>query len=106
MPTFDASGQLRVLPYTRQVSARTAARHRGHLSKAAVAFHAAKSVYHFMHQQPTPVMLALGADVRHARYDQLIILGLQQRSRGTYEILLNCESVYVLERGAGVTSNH
>ena len=56
-----------------------------------------------MHEQPTPVILALGADVHHARYDQLIILGLQQRSRGTYEILLDCESVYVLKRGASLS---
>ena len=90
-------------------AAQTAARCRGYLSKAAVAFHAAKSVYNFMHEQPIPVMLALGADVHHARYesyDQLIILGLQQRSRGTYEIWLDCESVQIPGRGAGVTLSY
>ena len=59
-----------------------------------------------MHEQSIPVMLAPGADVHHARYDQLIILGLQQRSRGTYEILLDCESVQIPGRGAGVALSY
>lgn len=82
----DAAGlPVRTLSYTRHVSGRTAGQQQTHLSNAAVAFHAAKTVFMFMQDQPTPGELLLGA--RRILYDEVIILGLRRVSKGTYEIL-------------------